>query len=49
MKNDLTYKICGTYNENSCSQHGSAPLTVTVVHLTFCNLTVTYVFSWEAN
>lgn len=37
-----------TYKTKSCSQHGSAPFTVTVVDLTFCNFTVTYVFNWEA-
>lgn len=31
----------GTHNRKSCSQHGSEPLTVTVVDLTFCNFNVT--------
>lgn len=37
-----------TYNRKSCSQHGSEPLTVTVVDLTFCSLSVTYVLNWPA-
>lgn len=30
-----------TYNKKSCSQHGVAPLTVTVVDFTFCSFKVT--------
>lgn len=37
-----------TYKRKSCSQHGVAPFTVTVVDLTFCNFNVTYVLNWDA-
>lgn len=30
-----------TYKRKSCSQHGLAPFTVTVVDLTFCSFNVT--------
>lgn len=41
-------KTGDTYNKKSCSQHGSLPLTVTVVDLTFCNFKVTYVLNCDA-
>lgn len=37
-----------SYNRKSCCQQGFAPLTVTVVHLTFCSFNVAYVLNCGA-
>lgn len=37
-----------SYNRKSCCQQGFAPLTVTVVHLTFWSFNVAYVLNCDA-
>lgn len=37
-----------TYKRKSCSQHGLAPFTVTVVDFTFCSFSVTYELNCSA-
>lgn len=48
VKDRFNFKETDTYNKKSCSQHGVAPLTVTVVDFTFCSFKVTYVLNWDA-
>jgi len=47
-KNNVFFGKNKSYNRKSCCQQGFAPLTVTVVHLTFCSFNVAYVLNCGA-